>query len=189
MHYIVLHYSLRSILNVFKKQLWYICRLKSFLADDKQIFTHFPLFFSCIIDIFLLLHYFHFSLLYILSSVEIFKTKWYGFQNTMLCIGLLYNSCSHLRPIRLLFLSLNFIICSVLLQLMWSSILVFFCQYHSTTYISFRYHWWCGWDSIVYIANSYELGGLEFKLWWMKDFVQPSRLAPRPTPPSVQRVL
>jgi len=28
----------------------------------------------------------------------------------MLCIGLLYNSCSHLSPIRLLILSLNFII-------------------------------------------------------------------------------
>lgn len=91
--------------------MWYICRLKSFLADDKQTFTHFALFFSFIIDIFLLLCYFHFSLLYILSSVEIFETKWYGFQNTMLCIGLLYNSSSHLRPIRLLFLSLDFIIC------------------------------------------------------------------------------
>jgi len=49
------------------------------LADDKQNFTHFALFAFVSFDIFLLLHYFHFSLLYILSSVEIFKTKWYSY--------------------------------------------------------------------------------------------------------------
>jgi hypothetical protein len=45
-----------------------------------------------------------------------------------------------------------------------------------------------GWDSVVGIVICYKLDSPRFKPWWKEEFLDPSRLTPKPTEPPVQWV-